>query len=171
MTCPKNNNKHPLNTCQPEVKTVLPEDLSSDDRHNLLEAINGAWLHSWGWHRYDSYQAFEQEITQADSKLLLIQEHANYTGGVFYLEDAPEAPDMLYFGTLWTAPHKLKNGQGSRLVTLLEKKSKALKKKGVHIVVNLKLPEMIVFYEKRGYVKTGDSKQHIGFICMEKIVR
>ncbi len=92
--------------------------------------------------------------TDGNSFLMVTNESDQALGTVHVLEE----PESLYFGMLAVSPELQNSGLGKLLIREVETLARRLEKRSLRIkVIHLRL-ELISFYERLGFVKTGASE-------------
>jgi len=132
--------------------------------HALIESAYRGERARVGWtHEADliegprTSRAELAEIVAAADSLLLVAERAGAIVGCVQL--SRRAPDGAYLGMLTVDPDRQAGGLGKRLIAAAE--AEAARRFGarrIELTVISQRAELIAYYERRGYVATGETR-------------
>ena len=141
---------------------ILPATLA--DAPALLALINRAYRSDApGWTaeghllagpRLDA-EALRALLTAAPARLLKAESGAGALAGCVYLEPQSNA---LYLSTLTVAPEAQARGLGRQLLAAAEAWARELALPAVRLSVLDARPELLAWYERRGYERTGEAE-------------
>ena len=117
------------------------------------------------------------EMIDRNDAVILLAEEKDQLKGCVYLE---QQDDALYLGMLTVNPQLQGQGIGANLMRAAEQRAKNIGCKKIRMTVITTRKELIAYYERKGYVDTGERKpfpndpkfgipkQPIEFMVMEK---
>jgi ribosomal protein S18 acetylase RimI-like enzyme len=94
-------------------------------------------------------------LNSSGSKILLGFEDANHSQLIACAELKEEENQGLYLGMLTVSPALQARGTGKEMLLEVERIAKTLGAKHIRMTVIEQRPELIAYYERRGYVRTG----------------
>lgn len=97
----------------------------------------------------------EETLADPDQRLLVARE-AGATVGCVNLRRS--APDRCYLGLLTVDPARQAAGLGRRLIAAAEQAARTMGAHAIEMTVIARRPELIAWYERRGYALTGERR-------------
>lgn len=146
----------------PDIRLALPGDIAA--LHRLIEsAYRGddarrGWSHEadlLGGQRTDP-QTLEAMLADPAQAMLVLTIAGTMTGCVSV---ADRGGGLAYLGLLSVAPDQQAAGLGRRLIAAAEAHAaRAFAARRIEMTVIRQRPELIAYYERRGYVRTGEER-------------
>jgi N-acetylglutamate synthase-like GNAT family acetyltransferase len=136
-----------------QIRPARPDDVAP-----LLELVHAAYRGKGGWTTeadlIDGGRTDADELTELLPDLLVAEDETGLLGCC-----ALTARDGVgYFGTFAVRPTLQGGGVGSRLLAAAEERARAAGLPAVEMTVLSVRTELIAYYERRGYVRTGESR-------------
>ena len=144
-----------------DARRATADDIAA--LHALIEtayrgdSAKAGWTHEadlLGGQRTDA-AALKAMIASDDQAILLVGEGGVPTGCV-HVTVKPDG--LAYLGLLTVDPHRQAAGLGRRLLMAAEAEAHARKCERIEMTVIAQRPELIAWYERRGYALTGERR-------------
>ena len=171
------------------LSTVTLRQATKHDIPALDKLVNSAYRgesSKKGWTTeadlLDGIRTSEEALTEMIGRwnaVILLAEATDSLNGCVYLE---QQNDALYLGMLTVSPDLQGQGIGAQLMAAAEERAKNMGCKKIKMTVITARKELIAYYQRKGYVDTGERKpfpddpkfgipkQPLQFMVMEKSI-
>lgn len=142
-------------------RKITLESASTDDVEKLNQLINEAYRGQMGWTRETEIVGGTRSSVEDVRNLILSPNAHLFTakinGEIAACICVEEKEDKAYIGTFAVSPYYQNQGIGKQVLSLAENYAvNKLDSKKIMMAVISQREELISFYERRGYIRTGE---------------